>query len=103
VSKLKLVASPTFTAKVGIPVAGGDPADVVMTFRHRTKSQLDEWVKESGSRSDILTFKDMVIGWDLEDAFNDDSITLLLENYMGAALATFQVYVDELVKAKAKN
>jgi hypothetical protein len=102
-AKLKLVANPTFAKKVGIPVAGGDAVDVEFTFRHRTKDELDEFVKTRADKTDHETFMEMVCGWELEDAFGAESVELLLQNYIGAALATYQVYIDELVKAKLKN
>jgi hypothetical protein len=46
---------------------------------------------------------DMVAGWDLEDEFTEANVTTLLENYIGAALATFQKYIDELVQARLGN
>ena len=102
-AKLQLKAAPTFPAKVGIPVAGGEAVPVLMTFKHRTKTQLDEFIKSRVEKSDVESFMEMVIGWDLEDAFSEESVKELLENYIGAALATFEAYIDELVKAKAKN
>ena len=35
--KFSLVANPTFTRAVEIPVAGGKPATVEFTFKHRTR------------------------------------------------------------------
>jgi Phage tail assembly chaperone len=102
-AKLKLVANPTFKATVGIPVAGGDPVPVEMTFKHRTKTALDEFIKTRPDKTDSETFTDMVVGWDLEDTFNAASVDTLLENYAGAGLATFRVYIDQLIQAKLKN
>jgi hypothetical protein len=103
VSKLALNAAPTFKAKVGVPVAGGSDVDVLMTFKHRTKSQLEEFVKSRAGKTDVETFMDMVIAWELDDPFTTESVTLLCENYAGAGLATFHKYIDELVKAKLGN
>jgi hypothetical protein len=102
-SKLKLVAAPTFKSKVPIPVAGGPPVEVEFVFRHRTKTALDEWIKSRADKSDAESFLEMVEGWELEDQFGKESVELLLENYVGAALATYRVYVDQLVQAKLKN
>lgn len=102
-AKLSLVAKPTFKAKVGIPVSGGDPVDVEFVFKHRTKTALDEFIKSRSEKSDVESFMDMVDGWDLADEFNAESVELLLENYIGTALATYRKYVDELVQAKLKN
>ena len=102
-AKLSLVANPTFTAKVGIPVAGGDPVEVVFTFKHRTKDELDEFIKTRADKPDTDSFLEMVVGWDLEDKFTPENAGLLLQNRIGTALATYRVYVDELIGAREKN
>lgn len=102
-AKLKLIANPTFKAKVGVPVAGGDPVMVEMEFKHRTKTALDEFIKARVDKSDSETFMEMVVGWDLEDPFIKQSVETLLENYAGTSLAAFRVYIDQLVQTKIKN
>lgn len=103
-AKLKLVANPTFRASVGIPLAGGDPVAVEMEFKHRTKTQLDEWIKSRDDKPDIDSFMDMVVAWPgLDDPFTRENVETLLENYIGTALASYRVYVEELVGARAKN
>lgn len=101
--KLALVAAPTFVAKVGIPVAGGPPVDVAMTFRHRTKKQLEEFTTSRADKTDTESFMAMVAAWELEDPFTEDSVDLLLQNYIGAAVATYAAYLRELVEGRAKN
>ena len=100
---LKLIAEPTFRSKVGIPVAGGKSVEVEFTFKHRTKKALDEFVNSRTEKTDTESFMEMVTAWELEDAFNAENVELLLQNYIGSALATYRVYVDELVKAKLGN
>jgi hypothetical protein len=103
-AKLKLIANPTFAAKVAIPVAGGASVDVEFTFKHRTKAQMDEFLKErDGKPITADTLLEMVSAWELEDEFGKASMELLMENYIGAALAIYLTYIDELYKAKAKN
>jgi hypothetical protein len=102
-AKLKLIAAPTFNAKVGIPVAGGAAVDVEMTFKHRTKTELDLFIKDRPGKTDVESFMDMVTGWELEDDFTAANVKTLLENYGGAAQATFFAYIDELIQAKRKN
>lgn len=101
--KFKLIAAPQFKAKVPIPVAGGPPVEVEFTFRHRTKTALDEWIASRADKSDATSFMEMVEGWELEEAFDQQSVELLLENYIGAALATYRVYVDQLIQARLGN
>jgi hypothetical protein len=102
-AKLSLNAKPVFQAKVGIPVAGGDAVEVLFNFKHRTKTQLEEFIKSRAKQSDTDSFMEMVEGWELEDEFTKENVEKLLENYIGAALETFRVYVDELVQARLKN
>ena len=102
-AKLALVANPTFKAKVPIPVAGGVAVEVEFTFKHRTKTALDEFIKSRADKSDAESFMAMVEGWELEDAFNAENVEVLLQNYIGTALATYRVYVDQLVQAKLGN
>lgn len=102
-AKLKLVANPTFKARVGIPVAGSEPVLVEFNFKHRTKTALDDFIKTRADKSDVDSFMEMVEGWDLEDQFCKESVELLLENYIGTALAVYRAYVDELLQAKLKN
>jgi hypothetical protein len=103
-SKLKLVASPTFTATVPIPLAGGEPAPVVMTFKHRTRAQCEAWLKEkSEAKADTDFVLEMVVGWDLEEPLTKENVELLLQNYMGAAKAITDVYLEQLYQAKLGN
>lgn len=102
-AKLKLIADPTFSAKVAVPRAGLEPVEVLFTFKHRTKTQLDEFIKTRAEKSDLESFLDMVVGWELPDEFNAENVGLILENYIGTALETYRVYIDQLLKAKVKN
>ncbi len=102
-AKLSLKAAPTFQAPVQIPVAGGESVPVMLTFKHRTRSDLNKFTESRADKSDAQTFLDMVDGWELDEPFNPANVDLLLESYIGAGLATYQTYIDELVKHKAKN
>lgn len=112
----KLKADPTFSAKVEIPVAGGPSVPVVFIFKHRTQSELIEWDKGIQGRSDFESFMDMVQGWvtdkaeaktfqaeELSEEFTPENVKLLLEERIGVALATKNVYYVELTKAREKN
>lgn len=102
-AKLSLKAEPTFQEKVAIPVAGGESVDVVMTFKHRTKTELQEFISTRSEKQDHETFMDMVVGWEFDDPFTVDSVKLLLENRIGSGLATYKKYLDELYKHKTGN
>lgn len=105
-AKLSINPAPTFKADVPVSLAGKDNAvvDVEMTFRHRTKSELVALQERSLKQSDLETFNEMVTGWNLEDApFDPEHVAAFLENYAGAALATWETYKAELTKVKRKN
>ncbi len=102
-AKLKLAANPEFKAPVSIPVAGDEPAVIELTFRHRTKTALDEFIKSREGKDDADSFMEMTSGWDLAEEFNKENVVRLLENYIGAALATYRVYIDQLVAGRLKN
>lgn len=109
-ARLKLNPAPTFAAPVAVPVAGGAAVAIVMTFRHRTKDQLDAFIKGRADKTDVESFTDMVVGWegvigddDAPMPFTRENVERFLGNYIGAALATFQTYLDELVKARRGN
>lgn len=101
--KLALNAAPTFMAPVKIPVAGADPVEAIFTFKHRTRTQLDEFMKSRAGKSDTETFMEMVEGWNIDLPFTKENIDTLIENYLGTPLATYRAYIEELVQAKAKN
>jgi hypothetical protein len=101
--KLKFVSEPTFTFDVPVPVAGKDPVPVNMTFKYRRKTELAEWMASRAGKSDTESFMEMVTAWELEDPFTKESVTEFLEIYGGASIATFRVYLSELVGAREKN
>lgn len=102
-AKLRLIPDPTFSAKVGIPVAGGEPADVQFTFKHRTRAALLAWTEECKDKPDPDVVLDMVSGWDLDDAFTPENVAKLCDNYPGAGTAIYVAYLGEIRGARAKN
>lgn len=100
-AKLSLKANPTFKAKVGIPVAGGEAVEVEFTFKHRTRDDLNAWLKES--KDDVTGILEMAEGWDLAEPFDKENVELLVQNYIGAPKALIEKYLDELYQAKLKN
>ncbi len=109
---LSLKANPTFTAKVGIPIAGGKTETVKFTFKHRTRSEFDAFTasmrprdgdESTGLERDVEYVIAVASGWELADEFNKDNVEVLLQNYYGAAAAIATAYTRELIAAKAGN
>lgn len=102
-AKFNLSASPTFKAKVTIPVAGGKPAEIEVTFKHRTRDAFKEFVENLTDREDVDVILDIASGWDLDDAFDADSLEELTQNHIGSARAIIETYIGELTSARTKN
>lgn len=103
---LKLQPNPTFRAKVGIPLPGGEKAEVVFTFKHMTRDALERWLtgEDAAKRSDVESVMDVVSGWDGIDAdFSRDSVDALLQQYHAAARSIIGAYVSELSAARLGN
>lgn len=102
-AKLSIIAAPTFSAKVKIPVAGVEPIEVNFTFKHRTKDELEEFTKGRADKSDVESLMEMVSGWDFAEDFNADTAKTMLQNYVAAPVPIFRAYIEELYQGKAKN
>jgi hypothetical protein len=102
-AKLKLNPEPTFKAKVAIAAAGSDVDPVEFTFRHRTRDEMTAFFKASEDLRDAKLILEMATGWELADAFTEENLNKLAQNYITAPQAIFEAYVSELVKAREKN
>lgn len=102
-AKLSLVAKPTFSAKVQIPVAGDKAASVQFTFKGRTREAFKAFVESLTDREDVDVVLDIASGWDLDEPFEKLNVELLLQNYLGAARAIIETYINELTSARVKN
>lgn len=102
-AKLQLQPNPTFRAKVGIPVAGGEPVEVEFTFKHRTRDALQQFIDDGEKIEAEDRILAMVEGWELADPFTRENVRTLVQNYIAAPMAIFETYLDELVKARRKN
>lgn len=102
-AKFVLTAAPTFKRAVAIPVAGGKDANIEFTFKHRTRDQFKEFVEGIGGREDVEVIMDIASGWELEDAFDDNNIEELTQNYLGSARAIIETYINELTNARLGN
>lgn len=103
--KFTLVAKPTFTARVAIPVPGQAPELVEFTFKGRTRDQFAEFIEsiKEGESKDVEVIMDIASGWELEDAFDAKNVELLTQNYLGAARAIIDKYLAELTTARLGN
>ncbi len=103
-SAFTLDPKPTFKMDVQIPIPGDDTAKLEITFKYRNRKDFLEFVnKKSEKLSNIELIKEIAVGWGLKDAFNDENIAKLDENYMGAVLAIYRAYLEGISGARQKN
>lgn len=102
----KLKPSPTFWAKVDIPVPGGEPQALEIEFRHKRKSEAIDLIDRvrTGETSGIDALREIVASWRGADKeFSDSELVDLDENFIGAAAAIIYAYPEELRGALRKN
>lgn len=106
-AKFKLQPAPTFTAPVEIPVPGDGLSKVVFTFKYRDRDAMKAFLAKVSAPESTMTdeelIEEMCVGWELADPFERASVELLVRNYIQAAGAIFDKYLDEHTKARAKN
>lgn len=102
-AKLSLAVVATFAAIAQIPVPGGKTAPVEFTFKWMNRDDFKEFIDNLTGAEDVDALMDILAGWDLDEPFNKDQVTKLVQRYMGAARAVLDVYIAELTGARAKN
>lgn len=126
-AKIKIAQNPTFGAAVQLPRVGSDPVEVGFEFRYLDRVALaemfDRWnkardawaekAKEEGvSWKDATAaeielqaeqLKDIVVGWDFDDKFCDDSILDLVQTCTGAPKAVIDAFQNAYSLARLGN
>lgn len=102
-ARINLNPNATFKAMVEICRPGLEPEKVEFTFKHRTRDEMDELLKQMAG----MDIEDQVMAvacdWELVDTFNLENVKLLAQNYITAPVAIRDKYIAELIKAKEKN
>lgn len=122
--KFKITQNPTFKAKVDIPRVGGESIQVEFEFKFLPRKKLAEMYEKWQGRLTDLTItedttlteltdleidlqteqiKDVVVGWDFEDEFNDENIEALVATSVHAARAVIERYQDVYRETKLGN
>lgn len=108
--KITLVQEPTFRAKVPVPVHGVGTVDTEFTFKHRTREQMQAFVKrvntpdgEEGALTDVQLVMECACGWELADAFTEENVKTFASEYIEGPAAVFETYVQEMAGARLKN
>jgi hypothetical protein len=117
-ASFKTIQNPTFTADVHIPRVGGDPVKVQFEFRYLTRLEIaalfDKWndaraaLGKAAKKADITwqqatagqvdfevqQFKDIVVGWELDDELTDEFIAGLLASCAGMSEVIVSAFQD---------
>lgn len=101
--KLVLIPAPTFRAKVFIPQPEGEPAEVEMVFKHRSKDALKALADQLSSKDDVALVKEIASGWDLADDFDDANIKRLVSEHHQAAVSIWNTYFEKLTGLRLGN
>ena len=99
----KTAISPTFSVDVLIPVPGEAGRSLKVTFRHKRRSALREWIEASKEKDDVTALLEVIDGWDADVAFSESAFKDLIEDLPGAAMVLFRAYVEESSGAARKN
>ncbi|OZI36285.1 hypothetical protein CEG14_14835 [Bordetella genomosp. 1] len=103
-TKFSLKPNPTFKLAVPLPVPGGGYSAVQFTFKHRTKDEFKDFIEnQMTDMEDTEMVLAVASGWELEEPFDEEHITTLVNNYVGSARAVFTAYIEELAKARTGN
>lgn len=101
--------SPTFKAPVPLSVPGlQQPLEVSFTFRHKTKTALDDWLKRFMETPGHEVLGEVIEGWDMRRngepvPFSLTALAELCESYTPARGEISDTYLIELTRAKRKN
>ncbi|MDH0519983.1 phage tail assembly chaperone [Achromobacter xylosoxidans] len=96
----------TFAATVDIPRPGTEPAKLRLTFRHKTKEDLNAWLASGTDvESDAEWLGVIVAGWEgVSTDFSPQALALLVSNYHRPAVeAIVDKYLSELTEFRRGN
>jgi hypothetical protein len=102
-ARINLNPNATFKAMVEICRPGLEPEKVEFTFKHRTRDEMDAFIKTWAETTIEDQVMAMAVGWELVDTFNLENVKLLAQNYITAPMAIREKYCAEMIKAKEKN
>lgn len=98
----QLQPKPTFKVDVAIPRAGDDDGVITFTFRHKPLKELAS-IESMEGKNAVEFLLDITDGWALPDAFSQENLETLLDNYPRALEAITRHYYNELMGNRQKN
>lgn len=108
----KINPNPTFKADVQLTVIGStEPAKLVVTFKHKGRKALADWVALPKKMADAGTpikdadyLDEVIADWEGVDApYSVEALDTLLDAYQPAGQELFEAYIRALTESRAKN
>jgi hypothetical protein len=97
-------AAPTFKAGVSLRQHGtGKVETLTVEFKHRTKSQMNDFVEWAKGKADGEIIMACVVGWDAAEPFSEAAVAELLENFSDSGLKIYEKYFEEIFPASLGN
>lgn len=110
--RLCINPNPTFAADVPLSMPGGQVATLRLQFKHKTRPQLNEWLKSFTDESlDHERLAEVIEDWPSGPvdaagkpvAYSSEALAQLCTDYPGVGIAIHQIYLRELTDNRAKN
>lgn len=126
-ASFKIAQNATFKAQVEIPRVGLDPITAEVEFKYRDRKELsayyDKWneARDAAAKEamkdgttwemataaqiklEVAQLKEILVGWDFEEAFTDESLLDLVSGFQGAPAALLDAYQKAYVVARRGN
>lgn len=103
--KFTLDADPTYKLAVLIPRLGLPSAELQVIFKARSPEEMAALDKKFRDKqpSDLAVVLEVASGWELPNAFNEESIKTVLEKHPGFAAAVVKAYFAEYERVRLGN
>lgn len=122
--KFKIAQSATFKQEVDVPRIGGESVKIKFEYKYLTRKELakiyDKWREAAESLNvdqdmsyeelvdlevglQVEQLKDILVGWEFEDEFNEDAIRELVESSTHASQEIINKYHEAYAQVKLGN
>lgn len=125
--KFSIKRDPTFKTTIPLPVVGGKPVPVEFEFRYFDRKALSNFqgdrVKFANDFGELVSkpdttaaqiaqmaidfefpqLKSIIVGWDIEEEFNDENLIALVESGSEVTAAIVNGFFDAYTKAREGN
>lgn len=105
-TKFELVPAPTFDAVARISRVGAEPAELALTFRHKSRSALRDWSEraQQPEADEVALLGELIEGWANASApYSNEALADLLDAYHNANREIVAAYMAAIEEARTKN